>query len=131
MQIAAGATVVAAFLGGAWVGRAVVKADWATEREQRAREQTEYISRNFVSRAVVEKQYQALAGRSSQILREVVHVKSEPLKCPPDADVRDVVLPGLADKLRQLRDASGLPTRPDVDAVQSGASTPADDRTRY
>lgn len=108
-----------------------MKAAHATEREQQARAQTEYVSRNYVSRSVAEAQYQALAGSSAKVLREVTRVPAEPLKCPPDADVRDVLIPGIADRLRVIRDASGLPTRPDVGAVQSGAAATADDRTGY
>lgn len=117
-QIAAGITTVAAFLGGAWVGRSAVKADWAAEREQQARAQTEYLARNYVARSVAEAQYQALAGRSAKVLREVIHVPAEPLQCPQGVDVRDVVLPGLGDRLRQLRDAAGVDPGPGLDAVQ-------------
>lgn len=85
-----------------------MKAAHATEREQQARAQTEYVSRNYVSRSIAEAQYQALAGSSAKVLREVIRVPAEPLKCPPDADVRDVVLPGLSDRLRKLRDATGV-----------------------
>lgn len=131
LHAAAGAAVVVAFLGGAWLGRSAVKADWDAERAAQSREQTEYLSRNYVSRSVAEAQYAALAGRSAQVLREVIHVPAEPLQCPPDTDVRDVLIPGIADSLRVIRDASGLPTRPDVGAVQSGASAAVDDRTGY
>lgn len=118
LQAAAGVTVVAAFLGGAWLGRSSVKADWASEREQQARAQTEYLARNYVSRSVAEAQYAALAGRSAKVLREVIRVPAEPLQCPSGVDVRSVVLPGLGDRLRQLRDATGEPAGADVGTVQ-------------
>lgn len=118
LHAAAGAVVVAAFLGGAWMGRSSVKADWAAEREQQARAQAEFLARNFVSRTVAEAQYAALAGRSAKVLREVIHVPAEPLQCLPGVDVRSVVLPGLADKLRKLRDATGDPAGADVGPVQ-------------
>lgn len=118
LHAAVGVTVVAAFLGGALLGRSAVKADWAAEREQQARAQAEFIARNYVSRSVAEAQYQAMAARSSTVLREVLRVPAEPLKCPPDADVRDLVLPGLGDRLRKLRDASGEPAGVDMGAVQ-------------
>lgn len=131
LHAAAGAVVVAAFLGGAWLGRTSVKADWDGERAQQSRAQSEFLARNYVSRSVAEAQYQALAGQSAKVLREVIHVPAEPLQCPPDTDVRDVLIPGIADRLRVIRDASGLPTRPDMGAVQSGAPANADDRTGY
>ncbi len=118
LQIAAGVTVVGAFLGGALMGRRSVQADWDAERAQQSRAKTEFIARNYVSRSVAEAQYAALAGRSAKVLREVIHVPAEPLQCPPDTDVRDVVLPGLADRLRKLRDATGVPAGADVGAVQ-------------
>lgn len=117
-QVAAGVTVVAAFLSGAWLGRSAVQADWQTEREQQSRAQAEFISRNYVSRSVAEAQYQAMAARSSTVLREVLRVPAEPLQCPPGADVRDLVLPGLGDRLRKLRDATDEPAGADVGAVQ-------------
>lgn len=118
LHAAAGAAVVAAFLSGAWLGRSAGKADWQVEREQQARAQVEFLARNYVSRSVAEAQYQALAGRSTTVLREVLRVPTEPLKCPPDADVRDIVLPGLGDRLRKLRDATGEPAGANVGAVQ-------------
>lgn len=117
-QIAAGVTIVGAFLGGAWLGRMAANADRDAERAAHAREQTEYLSRNYVSRSAAEAQYAALVGRSTRTLQEVIRVPAEPLQCPPDTDVRDVVLPGLADKLRKLRDASGDPAGADVGPVQ-------------
>ena len=118
LHAAAGAVVVAAFLGGAWVGRSSVKADWAAEREQQAHAQAEYLSRNYVSRTVAEAQYQALAGQSAKVLQEVTRVPAKPLQCQPGADVRSVVLPGLADKLRKLRSATGVDSGADVGPVQ-------------
>ena len=117
-QITTGVCIVVAFIGGALTGRAAVQADWAAEREQQARAQSEYIARNFVSRSVAEAQYQALAGRSANVLREVIHVPAEPLQCPHDTDARDVVLPGLADRLRKLRDAAGVDPATPLGAVQ-------------
>lgn len=131
LHAAAGAVVVAAFLGGAWAGYDYRDAKAGREKAAQAREQIEYVSRNYVSRSVAEAQYQALAGRSAKVLREVIHVPAEPLQCPPDTDVRDVLIPGIADRLRVIRGASGLPTGPDVGAVQSGAAASADDRTGY
>ena len=116
-HIAAGVTIVGAFLGGAYLGRVAVKADWDAERALLARGQAEFIARNYVSRSVAEDQYAALAARSSKILREVIHVPAEPLQCPPGVDVRDVVLPDLGDRLRKLRDATGDAAGPDVGSV--------------
>lgn len=118
LHAAAGAVVVAAFLGGAWAGYDYRDAKAGREKAAQAREQIEYVSRNYVSRSVAEAQYQALAGRSTTVLREVLRVPTEPLKCPPDADVRDLVLPGLGDRLRKLRDSTGEPAGADVGAVQ-------------
>lgn len=110
-------TVVAAFLGGAWLGRSSVKADWAAEKLQQSKAQAEFLSRNYVSRSVAEAQYQAMAAHSSTVLREVLRVPAEPLQCPQGVDVRDVVLPGLGDRLRRLHDAASEPTSADVGAV--------------
>jgi hypothetical protein len=104
----AGAALAAAAALGAWAGW-----DWRDARAgrdgaQQERAQSEYLARNFVSRAVAEAQYAALSGRAAKVLREVIHVPAEPLQCPPGVDVRDVVLPGLADRLRQLRDVTGV-----------------------
>lgn len=117
-QISAGIIGVALFLGGALLGRMAVRADWDAERAQQSRAQAEFIARNYVSRSVAEAQYAAMAARSSKVLREVIHVPAEPLQCPQGVDVRDIELPGLGDRLRQLRDASGDPAGSDVGAVQ-------------
>jgi len=117
-QIAAGIAIIGAFLGGAILGRRAVQADWDAANAQQARAQAEFLARNYISRSVAEAQYQALAGRSAKVLHEVIHVRAEPLKCPPDADVRDVVLPGLGDRLRKLRDATGVDPATDLGAVQ-------------
>lgn len=118
LHAAAGAVVVAAFLGGAWLGRTVANEGRTAEKLQQTKEQAEFLARNYVSRSVAEAQYAALAGRSAKVLREVIHVPAEPLQCPPGVDVRAVVLPGLADKLRKLRDATGDPAGADVGPVQ-------------
>jgi len=109
---------MALFLGGAILGRKSVQADWDASKALQARAQAEYLQRNYVSRSVAEAQYAALASRSSKVLREVIHVPAEPLQCPQGVDVRDVVLPGLGDRLRKLRDASGVDAGADVGAVQ-------------
>jgi hypothetical protein len=117
-QITNGVCIVVAFIGGALTGRNAVHVDWAAEREQQARAQSEYIARNFVSRSIAEAQYQALAGRSAKVLREVIHVPAEPLQCPNGTDVRDVLIPGLADRLRKLRDATDVDPATPLGAVQ-------------
>jgi hypothetical protein len=117
-QITAGVVIVGAFLAGAWLGRMAANADRDAERAQQSRAQTEFIARNYVSRSVAEAQYAAMAARSSKVLREVIHVHAEPLQCPQGVDVRDIELPGLGDRLRKLRDASGDPAGADVGAVQ-------------
>jgi len=118
VQVTAGVVIVGAFLGGALMGRRSVQADWDAERAQQSRAQTEFIARNYVSRSVAEAQYAAMAALSGKVLREVLDVPAEPLQCPQGVDVRNIVLPGLADRLRQLRDASGDPAGTDVGAVQ-------------
>jgi len=117
-QVSAGVIGVSLFMGGAILGRKSVQADWDAEKLQQARAQSEYIARNFVSRSIAEAQYQALAGRSAKVLREVIHVPAEPLQCPRDTDVRDVLIPGLADRLRKLRDAAGVDPATPLGAVQ-------------
>lgn len=117
-QINAGVLGVSLFLGGAWAGRTAANADRSAEKLQQTKDLAEFLARNYVSRSVAEAQYAAMAARSAKVLREVIHVPAEPLQCPQGVDVRDVGLPGLADRLRRIRDASGDPAGSDVGAVQ-------------
>jgi hypothetical protein len=122
-HIAAGVTIVAVFLGGAWVGRAAVKADWAAERAQQDRAVVAQMERSMERSAAAD---MALAGVQSAVaaaLRSKPHAPPAPIPCPASGDARDAVLPGLGDRLRAIDAAAGAAAASGLEAVHgSGAS---------
>ena len=72
LQVAAGVTVVAAFLGGALLGRQAVKADWAAEREQQDRAQVQAIES---ARADERKLSDAVDESASRARDEIVQLR--------------------------------------------------------
>lgn len=121
------AAVVVATIAGFAAGQHWTQAAWDREKLAASRAQTEYLSRNFVSRVVADAANAAIRARLDAALQKARHEPIQPLPCPPGVDVRAVVLPGLADRLRAIRAAGGHGAGPDVAPVGSAGPAGADD----
>jgi hypothetical protein len=122
-QIAAGVTIVGAFLGGAWLGRAAVKSDWDAERAQQAREVVAQMERSMERRAAAD---HALAGVQTAVQAALrrTNAPAQPIKCPPSGNALDALVPGLGDRLRAIDAAGGAGPAAGVAAVPgSGAAS--------
>lgn len=122
-----GIAITSALLGGIKLGADHVHAQWTKERLRQAQAQAEYLSRNFVSRSVAEAALSATQARLQAALAKARHEPIQPLPCPPGVDVRTVVLPELADRLRAIRAAGGHDPAADVAPMGSAGPAAADD----
>lgn len=107
---AAGAVVIIA--GVAFVAGLKLGLDHGNARRDRdLREQSvtalRYMERAAESRATAEAALQASVTRTQAALQRARSAKQEPITCPPSGDIRDALLPGLAERLRDIRGASG------------------------
>jgi hypothetical protein len=121
-QIAAGITIVSAFLGGAWLGRSAVLSDWNAEKAQQAREVVAQMDRAAERRAAAD---QAMANVQSAVTAALrrSNAPAQPIKCPPSGNALDAVVPGLGDRLRAIDAAAGGGAGAGVAIVPGGGVT--------
>lgn len=117
--------MVAAFLGGAWVGYDYRDAKAGREKAAQAVETSRALERSMERRAAAD---EALAGVQSAVAAALrkPYASQIPVKCPDGADARSVVLPGLGERLRSIDAASSggagadLAVMPEPGASDSG-----------
>lgn len=122
---AAGAAslALAAGLAGYSHGGQIVQGRWDAERGQQAREVSARLERAMERQVAAQAVADAVDRRLRLALRENRDAPRPRVECPPTGDVRDAVLPGLAERLRRI-DAAGTDEggAPVVEPVPAGAA---------
>lgn len=72
---------------------------------ERQKERTEFLARNMVNRQLAEQALSAVEDKSRTALEKALNAPRKPIPCPVDGDVRDVLLPGLGQRLRHIRES--------------------------
>lgn len=123
----AGIAIASALLGGIKLGADHVQGKWSKERLQQSRAAVVYLERAHERQAAADAANAATQARLQAALAKARHEPIQPLPCPPGVDVRAVVLPELADRLRAIRAAGGHDPAADVAPVGSAGPAAADD----
>lgn len=122
-----GIAIASALLGGIQAGAWWVQSKWGAERLQQSRAAIVYLERAHERQAAADAANAATQARLHAALQKARHEPTAPLPCPPGVDVRSVVLPELADRLRAIRSAGGHDPAADVAPVGSAGPSAADD----
>lgn len=107
LHAAAGAVVVAAFLGGAWAGYDYRDAKAGREIAAQAIETSRALERSMERRAAADLALSGVQSAVAAALRSKPYAPPAPIPCPASGDARDAVLPGLGERLRSIDAAAG------------------------
>lgn len=107
-----------AFAGGAWMGYDYRDARVGRAEAETLRDASKQLEHAMVAREAARAAVAAVGARTEAALQRAIHATQKPIPCPPSGDVRDAVLPGLADRVRDIR-AAGADA---VDPVPAAAS---------
>lgn len=122
-----GIAIASALLGGIKLGADHVQGKWDGERAWQAIEANKALAANVARLRAADAANAATQARLQAALQKARHEPIQPLPCPPGVDVRSVVLPELADRLRAIRAAGGHDPAADVAPVGSAGPAAADD----